>query len=78
MSDLFVPYLKKEGPNSVNKVETLSVETIFGPACLIADLDHESKRAFLRLRPMREWAELYESWLNAPHFRQHEETPLEE
>ncbi len=78
MSDLFVPFLKDEGVNSVNKLELLPVERIVEPACVIADVGHPSKRAFLRVRPMAEWARLFEHWVNREHAVAHQEPNIGE
>jgi hypothetical protein len=73
-SDLIVPYMKKESANGgQNKLELLRVDCIEGPTCLIPDLAHASKRAFLMVKPVSEWAGLFEMWVNDPHVVQHQE-----
>ena len=66
-SDLFVPYLKDENCNSVLKMAVLPVSWLHGPACVIPDLAHPTKRAFLSVRRMSEWAVLFENWVHTPH-----------
>ena len=66
-SDLFLPYLKDENYNLVLKMAVLPIEWLHGPACVIPDLSHPTKRAFLSVRPMSEWAVLFENWVHSVH-----------
>ena len=80
-SELFQPYVKntqrKPGTNiDIAKMEVLSVEKMTGPACLIPDLDNKNARAFLRILPMTEWANLFELWVIDPHTREFDQPQL--
>ena len=66
-SDLFVPYLKDENYKSVLKMAVLPVGWVHGPACVIPDLSHGTKRGFLSVRQMSEWAILFENWVHSAH-----------
>jgi hypothetical protein len=78
LSDLFVPFLKEEHPNYPNRMEILPVANITATACVIPDTMHPSKRGFLWIRPLREWAILFESWVNTDHEMEHDEPPIGE
>ncbi len=78
LSDLFVPFLKQEAPNAPNKVVILPARNITMPACVIPDTKHPSKRAFLRIRPMQEWANLFQGWVHSEHAVHHQEPNIGE
>lgn len=66
-SDLFRPYLKDDHYDSVIKMAVLPIGWLHGPACVIPDLSHPTKRGFLSVRPMSEWAVLFENWAHTAH-----------
>jgi hypothetical protein len=76
MSDLFVPYMKDEGTIGPNRIELLSIDRIVQPACVVPDVGHTNKRAFLRVRPVSEWASWFERWVNSPIATPHQEPPV--
>ena len=76
MSDLFVPYTKQEGRFGCNRMEILPIDNIIGPAAVIPDMSNKNKKAYLRLRPMCEWAGLFEQWINTEHLKPHEEPEI--
>lgn len=78
LSDLFVPFLKDEAPNAPNKVVFLPVANITRTACVIPDTKHPSQRAFLRVRPMEEWANLFQTWVHSEHAVVHQEPNIGE
>jgi hypothetical protein len=78
MSDLFVPFLKEAHQYYPNKIEILPVTNITGTACVIPDSLHISKRCFLRVRPMAEWAILFESWVHTEFQIDHQEPNIGE
>ena len=80
MSDLLVPFLKEQGNHGAgfNKMVMLPVENIVSPVCVIPDLGHPSKRAYFRVRPVEDWGGLFESWLNSPFSREHQEPNIGE
>ena len=75
-SDLFVPHLKDENYKSVLNMAVLPVGWPNGPACVIPDLLHETKRAFLSVRPMSEWAILFENWVHTAHAHPFQENDI--
>ena len=77
-SDLFQPHLKDEQCDSVNNMDVLPFDWLRGPACVIPDLLHPTKRAFLSVRPMSEWAVLFENWVHTAHAFPFQETNIGE
>lgn len=78
ISDLLVPFMKEPDPYFPNKMEILPVTNITAAACVIPDPLHPSKRAFFRVRPMHEWAYLFENWVNSDHVVEHQEPNIGE
>ena len=76
LSDLFVPYTKDEGTIGPNRIELLSIDRIIQPACVVPDVGHANKRAFLRVRPVSEWASWFVRWVNSPIVTPHQEPPV--
>ena len=69
LSRLFQPYKKDihEDGNYVARVfHMVDVEAFASPACLIPDIGNLDDTALLRLKPRREWAEMFVEWLNKP------------
>ena len=69
LSRLFEPYKKDihEDGNYVARVfHVVDVEAFASPACLIPDIGNLDDTALLRLKPRREWAEMFVEWLNKP------------
>lgn len=65
-SDIFVPFVKvphKDRPEELN-LEWKRVEEITGPACLFPDLANEHKSAFLRVKPMSAWADMFIEYIH--------------
>jgi hypothetical protein len=76
ISRLFLPYLKSEGELTAHKVSILPVNDVMGPTCVIPDLKHPSRRAYLRLINRSDWPHLLEHWIHAPHYQEHNEAPF--
>ena len=76
LSELMVPYLKEDGPYGGVHLRVLPFERLKGPACVIPDVSHPTQRAYLRVRPMTEWAQLFENWVNSDHATEHPEPPI--
>ena len=64
---MFVPHLKGENYKTVLKMAVFPVGWVHGPACVIPDLSHGTKRGFLSVRQMSEWAILFENWVHSAH-----------
>ena len=65
-SDIFVPIIKqvhKDRPTELN-LEVKPVGDITGPACVFPDLGHNSKLAYLRVKTVTDWAQLFVSFIN--------------
>ena len=79
MSDLLTPYHKLATVNGIgNKMSILPVENIVSPACVIPDTENPNKRAYFRVRPMAQWAELFEIWIHTDHLQDHTEPGIGE
>ncbi len=76
ISRMFLPYLKSEGQMTANKLSILPITDIIGPTCVIPDLSHPSRRAFLRLINRSDWPHLLDHWVHQPFFKEHNEPPL--
>lgn len=76
LSEIMVPYLKENGHLDGVQLCVLPFERLKGPACVIPDVSHPSQRAYLRVRPMTEWAQLFENWVNSDHATAHPEPPI--
>ena len=66
-----------EFPNLVhlNHIVTQPAANITGPACVIADIDNTNHRAFLRVRPPSDWADLFLQWLRTDKITPHDGDP---
>ena len=65
-SDIFVPLIKKvdkDRPTQLN-LELWSVGNITGPACVFPDMGHNSKLAYLRVKTVSDWAQLFSDFIN--------------
>ena len=65
-SDIFVPLIKKvhkDRPTQLN-LEVWSVGSITGPACVFPDMGHNSKLAYLRVKTVSDWAQLFSDFIN--------------
>ena len=72
-SDIFVPVIKqvhRDRPTELN-LDVRPVLEITGPACVFPDLGHKSKLAYLRVKPMTDWAQLFINFI-------HEEEEVED
>ena len=76
LSDMIVPYLKENGNYNGLNIRVLPFERLKGPACVIPDVSHPTQRAYLRVRPMTEWAQLFENWVNSDHLINHPEPDI--
>lgn len=74
MSDLLIPFVKDAGQHSANKMDVFSVNRIVGPAAVIPDVGNENGRAYLRVRPVEDWAVLFQNWVNSDHAHPHTES----
>ena len=76
-SSLFIPYLKDTGEDDdgcvVREFHLVDVETFAEPTCLFPDLGNEDSRAYYRLLPRNEWADLFLAWVRSNHAREFEE-----
>ena len=77
LSSMLIPYEKLEGTHSRNKTELLLASRITGPVCVTPDLENENNRAFLAVRGMKDWANMFKEWVNEPHAVAHQETPID-
>ena len=71
-SDLFEPFVKDSKTilgSTKHATNFWSCDQILEPTSLIPDLDHEDSRAFLRVVPRWQWAELFEQYIQQPHER---------
>ena len=71
-SDLFEPYLKDSKTilgKTQHAIDFWPCDRILEPTSLIPDLDHEDERAFLRVVPRWQWADLFEQFVQQPHTR---------
>ena len=65
-SDIFVPVIKhvqKDRPTELN-LDVRPVEDITGPACVFPDLGHKSKLAYLRVKTVNDWAQLFINFIH--------------
>ena len=65
-SDIFVPVIKQVQKDRLTELnlDVRPVEDITGPACVFPDLGHPSKLAYLRVKPVSDWAELFTDFIN--------------
>ena len=64
-SDIFVPVAKMvnaDRPTEMN-LDVRSVKQITGPACVFPDLGNTSTNAFLRVKPVGDWAKLFTNYI---------------
>ena len=70
MSDLFVPLEVEVGEMAEEvlnrKFYLANVEAIVGPCCVVPDIGG-AKNAYLQVKHRKDWANLFVSWLEAPH-----------
>ena len=76
--ELFQPYVKtKERIRGttrwVAKMKMMCVDQLEGPARVCPDLDNTHPNAWLRVKPMDEWAQFFAEWVNDPHGKEFEE-----
>jgi hypothetical protein len=79
--ELFQPYVKETRiipgtTTAINQMRIFPVDALEGPACVIPDLANKSNRAFQRVIPMKQWADLFELWVNDPHMRDFDEPEI--
>ncbi len=77
-SELFQPYVKTKqrirGTTEwVPKMKIMCVDELVGPARVYPDLDNTHPNAWLRVKPMDEWAQFFAEWVNDPHGKEFEE-----
>ena len=70
MSDLFVPLQVEVGERAeeglTRKFYLANVDAIVAPCCVVPDIGG-GNNAYLQLKRRKEWANLFVSWLEAPH-----------
>jgi hypothetical protein len=65
MSEIFVPWTKVFKSNGKRQFYLCEVEEFADTACLIPDLHHKNKGAYLQLLPKKVWIYSFEEWLRS-------------
>ena len=69
MGELTRPWIKYRNNNESRMCLLPIPGHLMGPACVIPDLDNKKYSAWLEVKPLEEWDNLFELWLSEDHER---------